>query len=94
MGPGAFRRIALRTGYDEEEGERQRRLLVARAKTDKGAEKSRKATRSEGDNRRDGEREGGCSLCVCERERVSEAVVSESKRRLLLERGKRRLLLC
>ena len=40
VGPGASRRIALRTGYDEEEGERQRRLLVARAKADKGGEKS------------------------------------------------------
>ena len=40
MGPGAFRRIALRKGHDEEEGERKRRLLVARAKADKGGETS------------------------------------------------------
>ena len=66
MGPGAFRRIALRTGYDEEEGERQRRLLVARAKADKGGETSRNATRSEGDDRREGERgEGAVCVCVC-----------------------------
>ena len=64
MGPGAFRRIALRKGHDEEEGERKRRLLVARAKADKGGEKSRNATRSEGDNRRDGERGGLRFVCV------------------------------
>ena len=40
------------------------------------------------------EREGGGGVCVCLCVRVSEAVVSESARRLLLERGKRRLLLC
>ena len=70
MGPGASRRIASRTGYDEEEGERQRRLLVARAKADKGGEKSRNATRSEGDDRREVERGRGCGVCVCVRERV------------------------
>jgi hypothetical protein len=64
VGPGAFRRIALRKGHDEEEGERKRRLLVARAKADKGGETSRNAARSEGDDRREGER-GKCGVCVC-----------------------------
>ena len=92
MGPGASRRIALRKGHDEEEGERKRRLLVARAKADKGGEKVdmlREAKATTGGR----EREGGCGLCVCACVRVSDAVVSESERRLLLERGKRRLFL-
>ena len=62
--------IALGKGHDKEEGERKRRLLVARAKADKGGEKSRNATRSEGDDRREGERGGGRCVCVfvCESE--------------------------
>ena len=81
MGPGAFRRIALRKGHDEEVGERKRRLLVARAKADKGGETSRHATTSEGDYLREGERGEGCGSCVRLCVLVSEAVVSESERR-------------
>ena len=57
--------IALGKGHDEEEGERKRRLLVARVKADKGGEQSRNATRSEGDDRREGERGGVRCACVC-----------------------------